>query len=258
VNTESRTDELPTRWRAIVVTAALAVNVVVFWVAVHGTLSEGSPETAASAPSSRTRLAPAPTTEAGPSEDPTSSPDATPDAAPDAEAAVLVTATPDPTGILEVEERVRPSDPVSQLVLQLPPTLPEGGETPQVLGLTLSADGKPVAVPATPRRDYLVVLPAPASDIVLRYRLAGVVEVDPQAPAGRALVQLRPLTSASMATSTAVVEIAGVRVRNLVCPDRPLAERLCARRVGDVWRTAPLPNGEATVLAQIDLPESAL
>lgn len=251
MNTESRTDEWPTRWRAVVVATAVAVNVVVFGVVVHGTLSEGSPDTSASAPSSRTRLAPTPTTGSGPSEDPSSSPDT----APDAEAAVMVTATPDPTGILEVEERVRPSDPVMQLVLQLPPTLPEGGETPRVLGLTLYADGKPVSVPATPRRDYLVVLPTPANEIVLRYRLAGVVEVDPEAPAGRALVQLRPLTSASMATSTAVVEITGVRVRNLVCPDRPLADRLCARRVGDAWRTAPLPNGEATVLAQIDLPE---
>ena len=240
MDTQSRTDEPPTRWRGVAVAAAVAVNVVVFWLAVHGTLSVGSPDTKATATSSPSAVVTTPTTEARPSEDPTISPDA----GPGAEAAVLVTATPDPSGILQVVERVRPPDPVSQLVLQHPPALSEGGDTPRVLGLTLYADGSPVAVPATPRRDYLVVLPSPASSIVLRYRLAGVVAVDPEAPEGRALVQLRPLTSSSMATSTAVVEITGVRVRNLVCPDRPVAERLCARQVGDVWRTAPLPNGE--------------
>jgi hypothetical protein len=57
-----------------------------------------------------------------------------------------------------------------------------------------------------------------------------------------------------METATAVIEIDGARVRNLVCPDLPLADQLCGRRWGDGWRTAPMANKDASVVAQIDLP----
>ena len=76
--------------------------------------------------------------------------------------------------------------------MEPPPALSPDDAPPQVLALTLYADGKQVDVPATTSRDYLVLLPAPATSVVLHYRLSGVISRDPDAPEGRALVQLRP------------------------------------------------------------------
>ncbi|MEO5854259.1 MAG: hypothetical protein ABIQ15_17265 [Nocardioides sp.] len=245
MDTEARTTGVPTHWRAVAVAAAVAVNLGVFWFAIDNTLST-------------------PPSGSGPSTEPTSrasgpsSPRATgKDEAPvpaDIDVAVLLTATPDARGILDVVERVSPGAPFRQLLLRSPPALAEADVTPKVLGLTLVADGRPVQVPAAPTREWLVVLPQPADTVVLRYRLGGVIVRNSAAPEGRALLQVRPLTSAAMSSSTAAVEILGVTVHNLVCPDRPLADQLCGRPDGNRWRTATVPNGEATVVAQIDLP----
>lgn len=246
----SRTDEKPIRWRGFAIAAAVAVNLVVVWFAVHGALSSEPAGTTTVIPSSPTDTASSPTTGSRPSDA------ATPEPGADlgVEAAVLVTATPDSEGFVDVIERVRPANPIRQLTLEPPPASSPNDDPPQVLALTLYADGKQVDVPATTSRDYLVLLPVPATSIVLHYRLSGVISRDPDAVEGRALVQLRPLTSSSMETATAVIAISGARVRNLVCPDLPVADRLCARQRADGWRTASMENKDATVIAQIDLP----
>ena len=246
----SRTDEKPIRWRPLAIAAAVAVNLVVVSFVVHGAVASDPTGTTTVSPSSPTDAASSPTTGSRPSDSATLEPHA----APGVEAAVLVTATPDSEGFVDVIERVTPANPIRQLTLEPPPALSPNDDPPQVLALTLHADGKQVDVPATTSRDYLVLLPAPATSVVLHYRLSGVISRDPDAREGRALVQLRPLTSSTMETATAVIELAGVRVRNLVCPDLPVADRLCARRSGDGWRTASMENKDATVVAQIDLP----
>lgn len=246
----SRTDKKPKRWRPLAIAVAVAVNLVVVSFVVRGALSSEPDGTATATPSSPTGAASSPTTGSRPSDTATLEPTD----APGVEAAVQVTATPDSEGFVAVIERVTPANPIRQLTLEPPPALSPNDAPPQVLALTLHADGKQVDVPATTSRDYLVLLPAPATSVVLHYRLSGVISRDPDAPDGRALVQLRPLTSSTMETATAVIELAGVRVRNLVCPDLPVADRLCARLRGDGWRTASMANKDATVVAQIDLP----
>ena len=199
----SRTDEKPIRWRPLAIAAAVAVNLVVVSFVVHGAVSSDPTGTTTVSPSSPTDAASSPTTGSRPSDTATLEPDA----APGVEAAVLVTATPDSEGFVDVIERVTPANPIRQLTLEPPPALSPNDDPPQVLALTLHADGKQVDVPATTSRDYLVLLPAPATSVVLHYRLSGVISRDPDAREGRALVQLRPLTSSTMETATAVIEV---------------------------------------------------
>lgn len=177
------------------------------------------------------------------------------------EPGIHVVAQPDAVGDLEVMERVRLATPVRRLSVARPHPSGSGVSTaiPQVTGFQAEADGAVVTdAPASPLPeggDWLE-LPAAATDIVMRYRLEGGVSRSQPAPVGRALLVLPPITAASLELGPlpVVVEVVGTQVRNLVCPDLPVAEQLCGRQQGQVWTTTALPLGRSVVVAQVDLP----
>lgn len=177
------------------------------------------------------------------------------------EPGIHVVAQPDATGDLEVLEQVRLAAPVRRLRLE--PLHASGSgvsaATPTVTGFQATADGAVVSgAPASPmpRSGEWLQLPAPATDISMRYRVEGAASRSQPAPAGRALVVLPPLTAASpeIGATMVVVEVVGTHVRNLVCPDLPAAEQLCGRQQGAVWTTTAFPLGRSVVVAQVDLP----
>lgn len=174
---------------------------------------------------------------------------------------IHVVAQPDAAGDLEVVERVRLAAPVRRL--RLAPLHASGSgvsaASPTVTAFQATADGAVVpGAPSSPmpRSGEWLQLPAPATDISMRYRVEGGASRSQPAPAGRALVVLPPLTTASAEVGglMVVVEVVGTQVRNLVCPDLPAAEQLCGRQVGAVWTTTALPLGRSGVVAQVDLP----
>jgi hypothetical protein len=172
---------------------------------------------------------------------------------------ISLVVTPRASGTVSVVERVRAGDRLRLLTLRPPPSGPDDNLRPQILGLRIEVRGKPLRKqpPTALTGSWLAALPSPARDIVLRYDLAGVTRRSRPAPDPRALLTLRPLTSTDLGDSTTVVEIAGVVVHNLVCPDLPVADQLCGRQEGDRWRTAGVPTDQSTVVAQIDLPPPA-
>ncbi len=166
-----------------------------------------------------------------------------------------MTATPDSEGFVDVIERVRPANPIRQLTLEPPPAPSPNDDPPQVLALTLYADGKQVDVPATTSRDYLVLLPVPATSIVLHYRLSGVISRDPDARRG-------PGAGAAAPPDLLDDGDGHGRDRDLRGPGSATSSApTCRWRTGsaraggrDGWRTASMENKDATVVAQIDLP----
>ncbi|HEU4332823.1 MAG TPA: hypothetical protein VFR40_17065 [Lapillicoccus sp.] len=178
------------------------------------------------------------------------------------EPGVHVVAQPDATGALEVVERVRTAAPVRALSLALPQASVPGmaGVTPSLSGFQADAGGlvvsdTPVA-PLTSVGDRLE-LPAPASEITMRYRLTGASSRSQPAPAGRVLVVLPPLTQPDpgVGDPPVVVEVSGGTVRNLVCSDLAATDQLCGRQQGRVWSTTTLSLSRSTVVAQLDLPD---
>lgn len=225
--------------RSIALVVGLLANIVVVWVAIDK-FSPVSPLTS----SSRT-VSEEPTAgdrdDTGPATESTS---------------LLMTVTPRASGMIDVVERVRTSTPVRQFLLRPPPGSLGNGRRPLILDLTVEVDGRPVRQlpPATPTGATLVVLRGATQEVVLRYRVGGVAKQRRPSPDTRALVTLRPLTLSAVGSSAATVEIVGVVVHNLVCPDRPPEDQLCGRNEGGRWRTVPLPVLESTVVAQVDLP----
>ena len=232
---QSRLVGEPVVWRVAAVVTVLAINVAVLWVVLD--------RDTASAPTEPGTLS---SDRAG-----------SPLARPSREADVIVTVTPSTSRTLTVVERVRASPPVRRLLLS-PPSASTREPAPRVLDLVILADGETVAVPGPAGGRWLVALPRRTASVVLSYRLEGAVERRPSAPDQRAMLHLSPLASPAAADASVVLEIEGVTVRNLVCPDRPLPDQLCGRADGDRWRTSPLPVGEATVIAQVDLPTAGL
>jgi hypothetical protein len=177
------------------------------------------------------------------------------------EPGVYVIAEPDATGALEVVERVRTAAPVRVLSIALPQSSAPGtaGARPSVSGFQADAGGLVVTdtlnAPLTTAGEQLE-LPAPATEITMRYRLSGAADRSQPAPAGRVLVVLPPLTQPDpgVGDPPVVVEVSGGTVRNLVCSDLPAAEQLCGRQRGRVWSTTSIPLSRSTVVAQLDLP----
>jgi hypothetical protein len=164
-------------------------------------------------------------------------------------------------GALEVVERVRLPAPVSVLVIALPRASGSGvaSAAPTISGFQAQAGGQVVtdtlASPLPNTGDQLD-LPAPSSDITMRYRLEGGAERSQPAPVGRALVVLPPVTAArpALAGLPVVVEVVGGNIRNLVCPELDARDQLCGRQRGSLWSTAAIPLGRSVVVAQMDLP----
>ncbi|GAC1383153.1 MAG: hypothetical protein NVSMB4_11140 [Acidimicrobiales bacterium] len=177
------------------------------------------------------------------------------------EPGVHVVAQPDAVGDLEVMERVRLAKPVRRLAIARLHTAGSGvsATIPRVTGFQAEADGAVVTdslASPLPEGGEWLALPAAATDIVMRYRLEGGVSRSQPAPVGRALIVLPPITAMSfeLGPLPVVVEVVGAQVRNLVCPDLPVAEQLCGRQQGQVWTTTALPLGRSVVVAQVDLP----
>jgi hypothetical protein len=164
-------------------------------------------------------------------------------------------------GGLEVVERVRLPAAATTLAIALPRASGSGvaAAVPTITGFQAEAGGQVVtdmlAAPLPDGGDRLD-LPAPSTDITMRYRLEGGAERSQPAPVGRALVLLPPVTAAEASLSglPVVVEVVGGNIRNLVCPDLAVAEQLCGRQQGSLWTTPSIPLGRSVVVAQVDLP----
>jgi hypothetical protein len=177
------------------------------------------------------------------------------------EAGIHVVAQTGADGGLEVVERVRLPAAVTTLAIALPRASGSGvaAAVPTITGFQAEAGGQVVtdmlAAPLPDGGDRLD-LPAPSTDITMRYRLEGGAERSQPAPAGRALVLLPPVTAAEASLSglPVVVEVVGGNIRNLVCPDLAVAEQLCGRQQGSLWTTPSIPLGRSVVVAQVDLP----
>jgi hypothetical protein len=211
-----------------------------------------TPSATATSTSSAPALTPAPTTADAAA---TTGPGRT-------EPGIHVVAAPGVDGTLEVVERVKLGTPVSALLLAPPRPLGGGaaGANPMITGFQAQAGGLVVTdSPASPlpTTGERIELPAPATDITMRYRLEGGTDRSQPAPVGRVLVLLSPITRSDPAVGDppAVVEVIGGTVRNLVCPDLPVSDQLCGRQRGAVWSTTPMPLSRASVVAQMDLPQ---
>jgi hypothetical protein len=177
------------------------------------------------------------------------------------EPGVHVVAQAGADGGLEVLEQVRLPTTATSLAIALPRASASGvaAATPTISGFQAQAGGQVVtdtlASPLPDGGDRLE-LPAPATEITMRYRLEGGAERSQPAPVGRALVLLPPVTAAEASLSglPVVVEVVGGSVRNLVCPDLAAAEQLCGRQQGSRWTTPSIPLGRSVVIAQVDLP----
>jgi hypothetical protein len=173
-----------------------------------------------------------------------------------------VQVSPRADGTLDVIEEVRFLGASTGLQIALPAVAgvvakarPKG---PVIVGLEVFADGRRLEQQA----DSLVtggrlLLPSAPLKVELRYRLVGVATRSAPSGPGRALVLLPPIAADdSLSKLPVVVEIAGPRVRNLVCPALPSTDQLCGRKTSTGWRTVPLPSRATAVLAQLDLSPS--
>jgi hypothetical protein len=95
-----------------------------------------------------------------------------------------------PSGVVVVHQRISATQPVRVLRLVLPTAaVTEGVSARQV---DIVADGDPVVGPATITAGFATYTFAPATDVRIRYRLAGAVETSDSAP-GRALAVVTSL-----------------------------------------------------------------
>ncbi len=177
------------------------------------------------------------------------------------EPGALVRATPAADGSLEVVERVRFAEPVTELSLGPPLTkgvmaksLPNDVE---VADLQVQADDAIVDIGVRSlTKARTIELPAEASTVVMRYRLTGAtVRSIPSTP-GRALAVLPPITRpATLGSTPFVIELSGAQVTNVLCPGLPTAAQLCGRTWTRGWYLSPQQPGRTAVLAQLTLPD---
>jgi hypothetical protein len=177
------------------------------------------------------------------------------------EPGVLVRATPAADGSLEVLERVRFADPVTELSLAPPSTKGVAAKSRpthvEVTDLQIQADDAIVDIGARGlTKARRVELPAETGTVVMRYRLTGgTVRSVPSTP-GRALAVLPPITTAATLGSIPfVIEVSGAQVTNVLCPGLPTAAQLCGRTWTRGWYLPPQRPGRTAVLAQLTLPD---
>jgi hypothetical protein len=177
------------------------------------------------------------------------------------EPGALVRATPAADGSLEVVERVRFADPVTELSIGPPLTkgvmaksVPAGVE---IADLQVQADDAIVDIGVRSLASARTLeLPAEASTVIMRYRLTGAtVRSIPSTP-GRALTVLPPITRpATLGSTPFVIEVSGAQVTNVLCPGLPTAAQLCGRTWARGWYLSPQQPGRTAVLAQLTLPD---
>ncbi len=249
--------------RSVVVQRTLGIVVAVVLAVFAVVVSGRSPSPKPPGPASSQGVAPS-TTETGTSSAPTpTTPAAAATTGPGlTEPGIHVVAQPAVDGSLEVLERLKLATPVSTLLIA--PPRPRGtasaGTTPVISGFQAQAGGLVVTDAPTsplPADGERIELPAPATDITMRYRLEGGADRSHPAPVGRGRVRPPPVTRSAPGRGdpAVVVEVIGGTVRNLVCPDLPVSDQLCGRQRGAVWSTTNLPLSRSSVVAQMDLPQ---
>lgn len=212
-------------------------------------------------------LAPSTPARAAPSASPPAAPSASPRSAPAGvrtagvgltRTGTALSASPTPSGELEVVERVRFAAPVTGVRLELreSPAPALAGVRPQVRGLQIQAGATPVVAPAAVAAAAPVVVRLPATrELTLRYRLGSTAVRSNPAPAGRVLLAVAPLVAPSATSGPVVIDVFGSGVRNLVCPALPPREQTCGARRGAAWTAGPVPARDAAFVAQVDLPD---
>ena len=177
------------------------------------------------------------------------------------EPGVLVRVTPAADGSLEVLERVRFTDPVTELSLAPPSTKGVAAKSLpthiEVTDLQVQADDAIVDIGVRSlTKARTVELPAATGTVVMRYRLTGATVRSVPSTPGRALAVLPPITTAATLGSTPfVIEVSGAQVTNVLCPGLPTAAQLCGRTWTRGWYLAPQRPGRTAVLAQFTLPD---
>ncbi|MFC6009399.1 hypothetical protein [Angustibacter luteus] len=177
---------------------------------------------------------------------------------------ILVSATLKGDGTIDVVERLHLREPRDVVVLgvqrpaatQDPTSAPE--QVPQALGVTLTADGRPVTAPRRVTTEpSFVALTSPSTELVLRYQLVGTTVRSRQSVPGRALTTLAPIGAATEDGLGLTVQLTpqGSTILNLVCPDLSGARAAtCATETAGRWRTTtPLSAAPGVTLAQVDL-----
>lgn len=177
------------------------------------------------------------------------------------EPGLLVVVTPLADGLLDVTEMSRFGVATTGIDIATPDVAQAGGTfagaRAEVSGLTVTADGRPVPLPEAARDGSVptsIELDTGATTIELRYRLDGAVELSEPSSAGRALAALTPATAGVSNDFPVAFTATGPGIRNLICPNRPLAEQSCATGTLPTLSAAPdLAWRDALVLLQLDV-----
>ena len=173
---------------------------------------------------------------------------------------VHLSAAPGADGSFMVAESVILDEPVTTLQLRVPP-ITEGGSTfdsmqPRAVAVQISAGGQPVGVPGGQvTGDVSLPLAAPASKVLLRYRLTGVTARTFGSTAGRALAALGPIVAGVPANMPVAISIRGRTVLNLRCPHLRLGDEACSTgSSGNLRVSRLLPWQQSIVVIQFTLP----
>ena len=173
---------------------------------------------------------------------------------------VHLSAAPGADGSFKVVESVILDKPVTALQLRVPP-ISEGGSTfgsmqPRAVDVQISAGGQPVVVSGGQVTvDVSLPLAAPASKVLLRYRLTGVTARTPGSTAGRALAALGPIVAGVPANMPVAISIRGRTVLNLRCPHLRLRYQACSTGSnGNLRVSRLLPWQQSVIVIQFNLP----
>jgi hypothetical protein len=173
---------------------------------------------------------------------------------------VHLSAAPGADGSFTVAESVILDKPVTALQLRVPP-IREGGSTfgsmqPRAVAVQISAGGQPVVVPGGQvTGDVSLPLAAPASKVLLRYRLTGVTVRTLGSAAGRALAALGPIVAGVPANMPVAISIRGRTVLNLRCPHLRLGVQACSAGSNGNLRVSRLLSWQQSVIViQFNLP----
>jgi hypothetical protein len=174
---------------------------------------------------------------------------------------VHLSAAPGADGSFDVAESVILDKPVTTLQLRVPP-ISEGGSAfgsmqPRADSVQISAGGQPVVVPGGQvSGDVSLPLAAPASKVLLRYRLTGVTARTAGSTAGRALAALGPIVAGVPANMPVAINIRGRTVLNLRCPHLRLGDQACSTGSnGNLRVSRLLPWQQSVIVIQFNLPK---
>ncbi len=173
---------------------------------------------------------------------------------------VSMSVSPRQSGDLDVQQTVWLNAPITEVQVA-PPDLSSAGasfatQTPSIVGLTLSAEGRPIPLQSTEVTEARSIpLAAPASTFVVSYTLKRSVVRSRPSVAGRALGAIRPLQLTADPQLNVMVDIPGRSVLSVVCPELGTAGVAnCAGPTDSGYRLSnPIPLSTSLLLVQLDL-----